>query len=115
MRKDCERGLSILEEEGYIKSFEYCGTESTLIYKKDSIKVTLMWQSQDGNPWFVIKTKEKEVFLFDFDSEIRSQHGFIKPGKQNLLNWCWKLMSRKEYLNIIVMGVKKIELQILQR
>ncbi|MCB0428978.1 MAG: hypothetical protein H6585_03500 [Flavobacteriales bacterium] len=106
IRKDCERVFTFLEKDGFEKSFAVFGTESTLTYKKNDIRLTLMWYLSGENPWFLIQIKEKEISLEDLEPEIRNRYKFIKPGQQKFLNWAWKFMKRKEYLELIALQIK---------
>jgi len=108
LRKACESKFNFLEKEGFMKSFDFYGTESTLTYEKNDIKVTLMWETREGNPWFLIKTREREFGLENLESEIRDRYSFIKPGQQNFLDWTWNSMNRKEYLELIEKKIKNV-------
>ncbi len=108
MTKDCERTLHSLEKEGFEKSFGVYGTESTLTYRKGDIELTVMWETQDGNPWFLIKTENQRIGLEEFESEVRHKYDFIKHGQQNFMDWTWKIMNRIEYLELIEKRIKNM-------
>lgn len=102
-----ENTFKPLENLGFKRKYNYYGFEQVLTYTSKEIKVALIWDSQDSNPWINLTIGKIEIDL----SYIRKlllkdiPEDYSSSPRQNY--WINKLVPREIYLNIFLVEIIK--------